>query len=393
MKKLVQWGAGNIGRSFIGQIFGRNGCRVIFVDVNDELIRALSESGSYNVVSVSSRGREAITVSGVEALHAGDTERLNEAILEADYLSFSVGKNILPKAAPQAAAAIARRYALRPEAPLDIIIAENVHDGADLMRSLLSEHLPPSFPVESYLGFVETSLGKMVPIQSGQDILTVYAEPFNTLILDRNGFRGELPDFPEIKAVAPISAYVAEKLYIHNLGHAASAYLGYRRNPEIRYIWEVMEDPEVRREAKRAMEQAGELLRALYPGVFTAGEVSSHIDDLLDRFANRALGDTVFRVGRDLQRKLHKEDRLMGAILHAEELDLPWDAIGRAWCAGLEFRCTDEKGEPFPADRGFLAGLADLDKEERIARAAAFTREEMRTYRKSIIGPLAFLTE
>jgi mannitol-1-phosphate 5-dehydrogenase len=393
MKTLVQWGAGNIGRSFIGQVFGRNGCRVIFVDVNDELIRALSESGRYNVVFISSEGEETITVSGIEAVHAADTEKLNKAILEADYLSFSVGKNILPKAAPQAAAAIARRYSLRPESPLDIIIAENVHGGAALMRSLLSEHLPPDIPLESYLGFVETSLGKMVPIQSGEDLLTVYAEPFNTLILDRNGFRGELPDFPEIKAVEPIAAYVAEKLYIHNLGHAAAAYLGYRHNPEIQYIWEVMEDPSVRGEVKRAMEQAGEVLRTLYPGVFTAREIAGHIDDLLGRFANRALGDSVFRVGRDLRRKLHKDDRLMGAIIHAEEHKLPWDAIGRAYRAGLGFRCTDGNGELFPADRTFLADLSDLEKEARIARAADFTEAERRCYEKTIITPLISLTD
>ncbi len=388
MKQLVQWGAGNIGRSFIGQIFGRNGCRVVFVDVNVKLVRALSDSGRYNVVFISSEGEETVTVSGIDAVHADDAGRLDEAILRADYLSFSVGKNILPKAAPRAAAAIARRYSLRPESPLDIIIAENVHDGAELMRSLLSEHLPPDFPMETYLGFVETSLGKMVPIQSGEELLTVYAEPFNTLILDRNGFRGQLPDFPEIKAVEPIAAYVAEKLYIHNLGHAAAAYLGYRHNPEIRYIWEVMENPMVRGEVKQAMEQAGEMLRALYPGIFGRAEIAAHIEDLLNRFANRALGDTVHRVGRDLQRKLHKDDRLMGAILHADEYSLPWDAIGRAYRAGLGFRCPDGRGDLFPADSTFLAGLPEQGEEERIARAAGFTEEEELRYKKNIITPL-----
>ncbi len=393
MKTLVQWGAGNIGRSFIGQIFGRNGCRVIFVDVNHELIQELSTKRSYDVVFLSAEGRRIVSVSGVDAVHADDSKRLFAAIVEADYLSFSVGKNILPKAAPLAAAAIARRYQLRPDSPLDIIIAENVHNGGALMRSLLSRHLPPDFPLETYLGFVETSLGKMVPIQSGEDLSTVRAEPFNTLILDRKGFKGELPGFPEIRAVEPIAAYVAEKLYIHNLGHAAAAYLGYAYKQELVYIWEVMETPEIRSEVKRAMIQAGKLLRALYPGVFAEDEIAEHIEDLLVRFANRALGDTLFRVGRDLRRKLHKDDRLMGAILRAEEQGLPWDAIGRVYVAGLEFRRTDDNGELFPPDTDFFADRKDSNIESIIARAAGFSEAEAERYRESVVIPLGKLIE
>jgi mannitol-1-phosphate 5-dehydrogenase len=42
MGKLVQWGAGNIGRSFVGQIFAKNGWEVTFVDVDAKLIQVLS---------------------------------------------------------------------------------------------------------------------------------------------------------------------------------------------------------------------------------------------------------------------------------------------------------------------------------------------------------------
>ena len=39
----------------------------------------------------------------------------------------------------------------------------------------------------------------------------------------------------------------------------------------------------------------------------------NHIDDLLNRFTNAALGDTCQRVGGDPARKLSPEDRLIGA--------------------------------------------------------------------------------
>lgn len=392
MKQLVQWGAGNIGRSFIGQIFGRGGCRVVFVDVNEALVKALAEAGRYEVLFLSNEGEERIAVEGVDAVTAGDTDALFDSVLKADYLSFSVGKNILPKAAARAAQAIAHRYALRPETPLDIIIAENIHGGAAFLRELLLRELPDGFPLERYLGFVETSLGKMVPIQSGDDPLVVCAEPFNTLIMDRNGFLGEPPDYPGVRLVEPIGAYVAEKLYIHNLGHAAAAYLGYAEAPEARFIWQLMELPPVRAQARRAMEQAGAVLRAEFPGVFAAREIDDHIGDLLSRFANRALGDTVHRVGRDLRRKLNRDDRLMGAILAAQRHGLPWDAIGNAFLKGLSFLAPDEQGSPLPADIAFLEELSALADAEKIARAAGFSPEEAERYRDPVIAKLAKLT-
>jgi mannitol-1-phosphate 5-dehydrogenase len=52
-----------------------------------------------------------------------------------------------------------------------------------------------------------------------------------------------------------------------------------------------------------------------YPGEFRPEQLTDHIDDLLRRFENRALGDTVFRVGCDLKCKLHKNDRIMSPLI------------------------------------------------------------------------------
>jgi len=49
-KTMVLFGAGKIGRSFIGQLFSRSGYRVIFIDVYQPVIDALNRSGKYKVV-------------------------------------------------------------------------------------------------------------------------------------------------------------------------------------------------------------------------------------------------------------------------------------------------------------------------------------------------------
>jgi mannitol-1-phosphate 5-dehydrogenase len=368
MKKLVQWGAGNIGRSFIGQIYARNGWQVTFVDVDDRLVKALSASRSYRVVAVSGESSETILVGGIDAIHAGDAERVRTAVAEADCVSFSVGKNILPAVLPGFAELVARRFRLYPEHPLDVLIAENVHDGAVFFRRLLEPCLPPDFPFGSYIGLVETSLGKMVPIQSGGDPLTLYAEPYNTLIVDRLGFVGGLPDIPEIEAVSPIAAWVTRKLYIHNLGHAAAAYLGNDRDPGLRYIWQALEIGEVTNTVRLAMDQAAVAIQAEFPGVFSAQALREHIDDLLGRFSNRALGDTMHRVGRDLARKLRWDDRLAGAALLAAKHRLPYSAIAGTYRAGMRFLAPDANGQPFDADATLVASLAGLPPRERIRR-------------------------
>ena len=75
------------------------------------------------------------------------------------------------------------------------------------------------------MGLVETSIGKMVPIMKTEDLeedpLLVYAEPYNTLILDRKGFLGDIPHIEEFALKDNIKAWVDRKAFIHNLGHAA----------------------------------------------------------------------------------------------------------------------------------------------------------------------------
>jgi len=75
------------------------------------------------------------------------------------------------------------------------------------------------------------------------------------------------------------------------------------------------------------------------------------------------LGDTLFRVGCDLQRKLSAEDRLAGAIHLAFELNLPSDLILKALVCGCHFRATDEAGNRLPSDLEFDKIYAEGIKE------------------------------
>ena len=358
--QIVIFGAGKIGRSFIGQLFGCAGYQVVFIDVYQTLVDGLNQKGSYRVI-IKGEIEEEITVPNVRAISALDKEKVIEAVSMAGILAVSVGKNVLERIMPVIAASLVQRNTNNPGTPLDIILAENMRSAAEFVREILIKNLPANFPVDNLVGLVETSIGKMVPIipqaELEKDPLVVFAEAYNTLILDAKGFKSSIP---QIKGLAPksnIKAWVDRKAFIHNLGHATAAYFGYSLHPEAVYLFEVLEDPEVLLFTRVVMLQSAEILRAAYPDDFTAADLEAHIDDLIYRFRNKALKDTIFRVGMDLIRKLGSDDRFMGSIHLAMEYRMPYDLILEAMSFGLFFKAADESGNVFPADSSLIYAL------------------------------------
>lgn len=105
------------------------------------------------------------------------------------------------------------------------------------------------------------------------------------------------------------------------------------------------------------MLQSAGILQAKYPGEFACADLIDHVDDLLFRFRNRALGDTVFRVGCDLQRKLHRNDRILSPLIDGINMKLPVSKILMTFVNGLCFRGVDENRELLPEDKEFKQAL------------------------------------
>jgi mannitol-1-phosphate 5-dehydrogenase len=356
IKKLVLFGAGKIGRSFIAQLFSAGGYHVVFVDIVKAVTDELNRRGSYQVI-MKSDVESVITVNNVRGVFAGDEKAVADEICHADIIATAVGQNGLQGIFSLLAKGLLCRQHINPNNAVDIIIAENLRNAAGYFEKELKKLLPAGYPFESSVGLVETSIGKMVPVMTAEemkdDLLKVYAEPYNTLILDKIAFKNPIPDIEGLEPKEHMKAWVDRKLFIHNLGHAAAAYLGYMYNPEFIYLYEALEVPEVLHEVKATMQQSAEALVKKYPEDFTHQLLDHHIEDLIQRFKNRQLGDTIFRVGCDLPRKLGPDDRLTGAIRLAQEMKVPYNKILYALVCGCRFRATDEKGNLFPADIEF----------------------------------------
>ena len=372
---FVQFGAGNIGRSFIGRLFSAAGYETVFVDVDEGLIALLNERRSYRVV-VKANGRpdEVLEVGPVRAVDGRDAAALARELLSADFAATSVGLGALPAViSSMAPALVARREAGR--APLDIIIAENIRNGATFFRERLASKLGSYVEPSELAGFVETSIGKMVPIMPREaleaDPLQLFAEPYDSLIVDGRGFSSKPPALPGLRLVDDIGAYVDRKLFVHNLGHATAAYLGYRAQPALKFLWQALELPGVEAKVREAMGEAADALHAAYPAALDRAELSTHIDELVARFGNRALGDTIHRVGRDLARKLAREDRLVGACLLAARRDLPFATIAEAVRAAFVFKAPEEGGSLSSQDAAFHARYGEGELERVLREVSA----------------------
>jgi mannitol-1-phosphate 5-dehydrogenase len=358
-KKMLQFGAGNIGRSFIGQLFSRSGYEVIFVDINKELVKELNKKRAYKlVIKRNELPDEIILIENIRAIDSCDKEAIIREIVDVDIIAIAVGKHALPQILPVIALGLQLRYIKREKNPLDIIIAENLRNAADYLRKELKIYLPQEYLFDELVGLIESSIGKMVPLMKEadkkRDLVWIYAEPYNTLIVDKKGFKNPLPQVRDLWAVENIKAYVDRKLFIHNLGHSASAYFGYQYDSEMTFIYESLEVPGIYNTVRECMKQSAVVLNRAYPKDLTLQDLQNHIDDLLFRFQNKSLGDTIFRVGRDLYRKLDKNERLVGPMLLAQRQGTPYNKIKRVLYAALDFKAKDEKGEMHPPDKVFF---------------------------------------
>jgi mannitol-1-phosphate 5-dehydrogenase len=355
--QAVMFGAGNVGRGFLGQLFAESGYLVVFVDIDDRLVGALAGDEQYTLRLVDNEGQRDLSIGPVTAVLASDTDQVAKAIAEAGIAATAVGARALEHIAPTLAAGIARRQERGVEESLNIIVCENLKGAASILRGMVSRHLNEAQRsyVDSHVGFVNTVIGRMVPevpasLREEQPSLII-AEPYKELPVDAQGFVGPVPEIVGMEAHDGFELYTARKLYLHNAGHAILGYLGYQRGHT--YGYDALADHAIHRVLEAALDESAQGIAARY-GAELAW-LQTHVDDLLRRFDNRALGDPVDRLARDPLRKLAREDRLVGAARLAESAgvtpkNLAWgiagalayDDPGDAIAAELAERVADE---------------------------------------------------
>jgi len=394
-KTAVIFGAGNIGRGFIGQLFSESGYEVVFVDVDQELVSALNERRQYHLQIVSNSGSEDHWISPVRAIHGRDSAAVAAALLEASLAATAVGANALKYIAGNIAAGLALRAEMR-KPPLNFIVCENLHGAAAHLRELCLQQAEAAARVyvEEQTGFVDTVIGRMVPMPTAemrqQDPSLIKVEAYKELPVQRSGFVGEIPAVVAMKAEDNFEVFTARKLYIHNCGHALMAYAGYQRGYEFGY--EVMADEKLRNFMLAGLQESAAAIASALGA--DANWLQQHVQELLLRFDNRQLGDRIFRLGRDPVRKLAREDRLTGAAKLAMQQGLP--AKNLAWGMALALHFDPPQDE---MAQKMQQGIKEQGVESVLEQIAGLQKDEalfgmvIEAYRELEKNRLAFVTD
>ena len=340
-KKMIQIGAGNIGRACIGRLFHQAGYEIYFSDVNLELISMIHERKEYNVRMVGKDFDETIKIDNVDKIPE-DGEEIKILANEIDIITTAVGVNILPKIAPFIVNIINARYESQNDNPLNIMACENTTGASSKLKEsvyeLLEDNIREWIENEKKIVFPNVAIDCIVPTIVNEDPLTVTCENFADLIIDRTVFIGDLPYIEGLSLKENLNAYIERKLFTLNTGHAITAYLGAENNKET--VFEAINDSEIKNVVYGAMEESGEVLIRRHG--FSRFEHEVYIQKILGRFFNPYLKDSVFRVGREPMRKLSYNDRLIKPILGTLEYDLKHDNLLKGVVSAFKFYTTED---------------------------------------------------
>ena len=369
--KAVMYGGGNIGRGFIGMLLSQSGYEVTFVDVAAPVVEPLQQNHRYPVRILDGGSYTDVEVTNVTAVNGNDMDAVAEAIAQADIMATAVGVNILKFIIPNLIAGIRLRKE-RGCAPLNIIICENLMDANKVVEGMLKANLTEEEQAwfDQNIGLVEASIGRMVPVQTDEmkdgEPLRVCVESYGFLPVDKDAFKGELPEIRNMVPFAPFDFYIKRKLYIHNMGHATCAYLGDLLGLD--FIWESIDRDEVYIVVRNAMTESAQALSKKY-GV-ALDEILDHITDLLYRFTNKALQDTCKRVGGDPKRKLSPADRMIGAAKTALEQGITpaYIAVGAAAALWRYIKEAEGMEQSEAAAAEVLQQVSELDVQEPLAQ-------------------------
>ncbi|OFI48207.1 mannitol-1-phosphate 5-dehydrogenase [Floricoccus tropicus] len=331
MKKAVHFGAGNIGRGFIGEILHENGFEIAFVDVNEKIIDALNDRHEYEI-ELAEDDKKRIKVDNVRGINNGkNPEEVVKAIKDADIITTAIGPNILPFIAELIAKGIQARREEGNINPIDVIACENMIGGSEFLFEKVKEYLTEEdFDfVDQFVGFPNAAVDRIVPNQQHEDPLFVVVEPFSEWVVDESQMKNTNLKLEGVHYATSLEPFIERKLFSVNTGHATVAYTGAYYGFET--IDGALKDERVLDALKNVQKETRTLLIAKWD--FDEKDLEQYHEKIISRFANTHISDEITRVARTPIRKLGYDERFIRPIRELSERGLSYqnhlDVVGK----------------------------------------------------------------
>lgn len=360
--KAVHFGAGNIGRGFIGYLLSKSDYDITFVDISDFLVDNINKYGRYKVITLSDSKSEE-EINNVKAVNLNDSEKIEQIILETDLITTSIGANNLKSTGKLLKDLLMKRFKEGKNTPLDIIACENALFATNILKEPILEGANEDFKnyLEKYVGFPNSAVDRIVPnVQIDKELpIDVAVEDFYEWDVEKNSVKIN-KNIKGADYVDNLEPYLERKLFLLNGAHAATAYIGYLKG--YKYIHEAIKDEFIRNIAIGFHKEAIQALSKKHN--LSIEDLNKYSKKLIRRFENAYLKDELYRVGRDPIRKLSSKDRLVTPLKLCYNLDMKYDNILYGIAAGFLFNYNeDEKAKQIQesiSEKGIENAISDV---------------------------------
>ena len=339
--KAVHFGAGNIGRGFIGELLYESGFSTTFVDVVKATVDYINETNSYEMYIIDNNEKKVIK--NVKAFSPITNEAdIVEAICEADLITTSVCVDNLDKIAPTLAKGLKERLN-RGIGKVDVMACENAFYATDMLKKALVENTKAPVTEEELdkVGaFPNVAVDRIALSTVINGVRVPQIQAAFELVIEKDKMVN--PESQPIKGaeyVENLGMYLERKLYV-----LTAVMLQLHILVIIIIVKQFMmslEVPEIKADVVAVMKESAMAMTKKYP--FKFEELEAYIEKILKRISLEALHDEVVRVGRSPIRKLNLKDRLVGPALLAEFYGLDNTHLAKAIATGYTFDYKEDE--------------------------------------------------
>ena len=308
----VIFGAGKIARGFIAHLLSLSDIDFVFVEKADALADLINEREQYTI-NILGAPEKNYVVKNAKALKFSQEKEIIEAIAEADVVFDAVGGKNLQEIVPFYIKGIEKKA--EKGGYLNFVTCENWKEPARILKEGVEAGIAPEAReyLDNYVGFTES-----VIMRSGieapkellkKDPLIVNVQNYWHLPVDAARVKGSLPDIKYMEHLTGFAGFLERKFYTYNAANGTTSFVGALLGYKV--LAEAAHDERILKILHGVYQETGKAL-SMKHGI-SLEEQMAFAKTSLNKLQDYTIVDSIERNARDPQRKLGKDDRLVGS--------------------------------------------------------------------------------
>lgn len=327
----IHFGAGNIGRGLICDIYDKNDIFVLLIDTNKELVNKLNTEKKYKILFDNGEQKELQNFLAFTSVK----DIPNYFYKNLDFISTSIGTQNFSKIIDSL------HFVLEQNQNnfVNIIGFENDYRASTKLKQMLISDKKINFSLEKVF-FFDCLVDRIVPLQQSKTI-DISTENFYEIKIDKSNSGEHLNTLKFVDYVDNFESFVYRKLWVINATHCFLAF----NFTKYKFVHEIQKSKNYNEISKEINSWKLILKNALTNKYkFDSTSFEEYFDFNLKRFFNPILKDEMVRLRRNPIKKLGQEERMISlynAVKNDKDLDI------HLLCKTIVniYKCTEENEE------------------------------------------------